>query len=93
MVGLHRPCQAILRGLQAGLELGFPSGDLWPRCLGKWDVLGLGMAGGPHPACAHSACQGEHPIHIRDLSSPIQQSQPTLTYLLVLPEKRCLQHH
>lgn len=68
MVRLHRPCQAILRALQVGL--GFPSDDLWLHCIGKWGVLGLGMAGAPHPTSAHHACHGEQPIRIRDLFSP-----------------------
>lgn len=72
MVGLHRPRQVILMGLQAGLELGFPSRHLWPHYLVEWLVLGLGMAGAPQPTCAHPACQGEHCIYMRELFSPIQ---------------------
>lgn len=68
MVRLHRPCQAILRALQVGL--GFSSEDLWLRCVGKWGILGPGMAAAPHPSSAYRACHGEQLIHIRVLFSP-----------------------
>lgn len=44
-MGLHRPWQVVLRGLELGLELRIPSGDLRPPYLGKYSGLGLGMAG------------------------------------------------